>query len=375
LVPKLAKYARRRSADGSRSGAIPRNLGTLSAFRERNNTRSWPDHRWHSGEVNLFPPEQKLFERELGRLIREYAIVGFVPPEPVLDATDSVITLGSCFALELRRFLRQAGFPAGRLAVPAGLNNTYALLDFVSWCVTGEETESGFRYDRLESGEIREWKPEEERIAFRDLFAEAGAFVFTFGLAEVWQDRETGGVFWRGVPESIFDAERHLFRLTTVEENVDNIRRIIELVRQINPTATIVLTLSPVPLKATFREVSCLAADSVSKSVLRVALDQVTREQMAGVYYWPSFEIVRWAGAHLPWPAYGFDDGVPRHVTRYLVGEIVDAFVESFYSPAAVAQMRERQASTGGRLRSPESLLGRLEAMRGRRRKARQRKG
>ena len=71
------------------------------------------------------------------------------------------------------------------------------------------------------TGEIEEWKPEEERAGYHDLFAEAGAFVFTFGLAEVWQDRETGGVFWRGVPDSIFDSDRHVFRLTTVEENAD----------------------------------------------------------------------------------------------------------------------------------------------------------
>jgi hypothetical protein len=114
---------------------------------------------------------------------------------------------------------------------------------------------------------------------------------------------------------------------------------VIELVRSVNPTAPIVLTLSPVPLKATFRDISCMSADCVSKSTLRVALDRVTSLGLEDVYYWPSFEIVRWVGAHLPWPAYG-TGGSSRRVRRDLVREIIDAFVEVFWVPEAAAQLR-----------------------------------
>jgi len=89
-------------------------------------------------------------------------------------------------------------------------------------------------------------------------------------------------VFWRGVPKDVYDEKRHVFRLTTVDENADNLTRLVEVVRQVNPTAPIILTLSPVPLLATFREISCLTADCVSKSVLRVALDQVMSRRLEG---------------------------------------------------------------------------------------------
>ena len=62
------------------------------------------------------------------------------------------------------------------------------------------------------------------------------------------------------------------------------------------------------------------------------------------VYYRPSFEIVRWAGAHLSWPAYGLDDGKTRHVSRRLVAAIVDAFVETFFVPEALETIRRRAA-------------------------------
>jgi GSCFA family len=101
-----------------------------------------------------------------------------------------------------------------------------------------------------------------------------------------------------------------------------------------------VLTLSPVPLKGTFGGISCLSADAVSTSILRVALDTVMAGRYPSVHYWPSYEIVKWVGAHVSWPAYGLDDEKSRHVTRRLISQIVDAFVEAFYVPEAVDELR-----------------------------------
>jgi len=120
----------------------------------------------------------------------------------------------------------------------------------------------------------------------------------------------------------------------------------------VNATAPIVLTLSPVPLKATFRGISCVTADCVSKSTLRVAIDSVLGHSLEGVYYWPSFEIVKWLGPHVPWPAYGSAEKDSRHVAQYLVAHIIDAFVEAFYTPAAVAELR----AGSGRLSANEPL-------------------
>jgi hypothetical protein len=39
-------------------------------------------------------------------VIREHALVGHVPPDPMLDVDDSVVAIGSCFAGELRTYLR-----------------------------------------------------------------------------------------------------------------------------------------------------------------------------------------------------------------------------------------------------------------------------
>ncbi len=327
-----------------RVGRLARRIWGRGPQSPRSTRRSWGRERWFGDGAVLYPPEREAFERDFGGTIREHALVGHVPSQPILGAGDTVIAIGSCFAGELRRHLHQAGLDSKRIFVPEGLTNTFALVDFLSWCVTGETTGTGFRYDRDPDGTIREWVAPVSRERYAARLAEAGAIVLTIGVAEVWQDRETGGVFWHGVPNGIYDAGRHVSRLTSVDENAANIRRLIELIRSVNPRAAIVLTLSPVPLKGTFRGISSLSADCVSKSVLRLALDQVIGDGREGVYYWPSFEIVKWGGLNVSWPAYGLEDGKSRHVSRPLVAEIVDAFIETFFVPEAHGAIRDRAA-------------------------------
>lgn len=306
--------------------------------------RSWAMQRWHVENVVVFPNDLEIFD-DVPRLFEEHVLIGHAPEQPLLREDDAVITLGSCFADELRNFLEAAGFSSASFWVPSGLNNTFALVDFVSWCVSGRVTARAYRYERLNDGEIGEWTPEAERQEYEARFREAGCFVFTLGLAEVWEDRETHGVFWRGVPQAIFDASRHVFRLSSVTENEENILNLIRLIREVNETAPIVLTLSPVPLRATFRDVSCVSADAVSKSVLRVAIDSVMERQLPGVYYWPSFELVKWAGPVLDSRAYNDPDA--RHVNRYLVYTIVDAFVRAFYGKDAAARFAAQIKTAG----------------------------
>jgi hypothetical protein len=145
--------------------------------------------------------------------------------------------------------------------------------------------------------------------------------------------------------------------VSSVEENEANLRQIVELIRTVNPEAPIVLTLAPGALKATFGAESCLTADCVSKSILRVALDRVVKLGLDGVYYWPSFETVRWAGAHSRRRAFtdGWN-GDARNASPHLVAAFMNAFVEAFYTPASVALVRSRLAHE-------RSVRGRLEAL------------
>ena len=148
----------------------------------------------HAGRQAL-PAEERLFGRDVPKLIRKWIAAGYAPEAGTLSAQDSIITICSCFARELRQCLGDLGCSFGGFRAPYRVTSTFSILDFIAWCVTGEEIGRGYRYDRMEDDEIREWTPEAEREEYLRGMREAGAFVFGFGVSEVWQDRETGVVF------------------------------------------------------------------------------------------------------------------------------------------------------------------------------------
>ncbi len=286
---------------------------------------------WHfsASKMNLHPRRMEEYQ-DLPKLIETYVLPGHLPEKPLFDRSSILLTVGSCFAEELNRYIAESGMTTGWVCVPPGLNNTFAVRQFFEWCITGEQSSDSYWYDEQDGGAIK-WKPEVERDTYLANVKAAAGFVFTIGLAEVWEDTQTKTTFWRGIPKSIYDPARHVCRMSTVEENAANMRRLVDLVHSVAPNAQIIFTLSPVPLKATFEDRSCITADCVSKSTLRVAIEQVTRAGLPRVAYWPSFEIVRWLSGHLPFPMYG-DDGNVRHVNRQAVKLILDAFMKHYYT-------------------------------------------
>ncbi|MFN0044225.1 MAG: GSCFA domain-containing protein [Alphaproteobacteria bacterium] len=299
--------------------------GTLGQTLDFKTLEPW----YFSRRAQPFPREMADFD-DLPRLVERYVLKGWLPATKPFRKDSSLLTLGSCFAEELRKYLAENGHQSQLIFVPPGLNNTFALRQFIEWSLTGETSTSAYWYDEHESGGAIKWTPEAEQRAYRETFARADGFVLTVGLAEVWIDKATGGVFWRGVPKSQFDENRHECRISSVSENEENLAAIVALLRRHCGDKPIVTTLSPVPLKATFQDVSCITADCVSKSILRVAIDGLMQRKLPGVHYWPSFEIVKWLGCHLPVAMYG-DDGNTRHVSRRTVALILDRFIANYF--------------------------------------------
>ena len=102
------------------------------------------------------------------------------------------------------------------------------------------------------------------------------------------------------------------------------------------------MTVSPSALIATTEFDSAVEADCLSKSTLRLACHEAM-SAMADrpMVYWPSFEMVRWLGAHYaPFspPAYGLEDGNSRHVSDWLVDLIVELFLDYYRVPDRSAE-------------------------------------
>lgn len=129
--------------------------------------------------------------------------------------------------------------------------------------------------------------------AVRQAFESLDTFVFTLGLTECWVDAEDGAVFPSapGVAGGEFDPARHKFVNLGVDEVVDEIRTFVCELREVNPHARLILTVSPVPLAATAVDRHVLVSTTYSKAVLRVAAEQLVHE-LECVFYFPAYEIV-----------------------------------------------------------------------------------
>jgi len=76
--------------------------------------------------------------------------------------------------------------------------------------------------------------------------------------------------------------------------------------------------------------------NTVSKSILRVALDKLMSSGLPDVYYWSSFEIVRSLRPHLSYTLFG-EDGNTRHVNRKALHLTLKAFTKHCFSDANVS--------------------------------------
>ncbi len=301
---------------------------------------------WYRGEhCNFAPriPPMGPKDAKMGPLVREHVLKGWIPDVPFLTKETPIMTFGSCFASSVLNYLiehgytvaARRGFSTGAfkrrnraMHFNAGVNNTFAIKQVFDHVFNNKLTVEDTSHD--ENGELvtRQEKFREEVLA---IFEKTEVFILTLGLSEVWQNKETKEVFWRNVPEARFNPDVHEFRVSTVEENKANLQYVYDLIKEKRPEAKVIFTVSPVSLVATFRPLSCITANSVSKSILRAAMDEMYRsrdgDNNPDLWYWPSYEIVE---KFYPNPYR--KDGDTRHITKECTQFIMEEFERAYSS-------------------------------------------
>ena len=285
--------------------------------------------------------------------------------DPVIDfpfriaPTQKIVTAGSCFAQHISQRLAAAGYgflvtetahPLLDLEVAAAYNygrfsarygNIYSsrqLLQLIRRCYgkfSPEEdiwTDEGgsffdpYRPQIQPNGFATEDEYRKDRIqhftAVRTAFESMDLLILTLGLTEVWESAADGAVFplCPGTAAGRFDPQLHHFRNQDLKEVTDDLTSFLAELHTVNPGAKIILTVSPVPLVATAEDRHVLVASTYSKSVLRVAAENIVR-QNSSVAYFPSFEII--TGSH----AQGrYFDSDFRSVTDAGVDRVMELF-------------------------------------------------
>jgi hypothetical protein len=277
----------------------------------------------------IWPTRQSDFD-DPAALIRKFLVRGR-DTEKFITPDTTFMTLGSCFAQNLGTRLKSAGYKTYFEPIGEEVNSTFANRFLLQWVESGPTDDT--------TTAMQETYGDATRSRLLESIKNSDVIVLTLGVAPCFFHAETGEFFpilsVRSSSVTKHLLNTHVMRTTTVAENVKNVSIVFDTIARLShKDPRIVLTVSPVPLAATTEFDSAIVADCLSKSTLRVACEEAIAAQTnMKVIYWPSFEIVRWLGAHysksVP-SAYAADDGLSRHVSQWLVNLIIDQFLTCY---------------------------------------------
>jgi hypothetical protein len=285
---------------------------------------------------------------------------------PIIKPGSKVFTMGSCFALEIRHELRRRGFDVFPKYDEIQFDETSQILDSLpdrdninhyDTFVIRQEIERAFAGAHYASADFWQvqgnpinkvmgrpsvyqdpyrkniYAPDPDSIAdvsrkldaaVRDGLMSADIYIFTLGLIEAWRNTSNGLHVCcpPGVGGGGGKAETEL-HVSTFQENYENLKRVCDLIFATFPDKHVILTVSPVALERTFRDMDVVVANMESKTLLRAVAGQICREY-ENVHYLPSFELFVYHDLH-------HDNG--RHATRDGVETVLDLFAKSFLAP------------------------------------------
>ena len=237
-----------------------------------------------------------------------------------VSPTDPVAAAGSCFAQHIARYLKDAGYNYLQTEPPATPTEPVFSARFGNIYTTRQLRQLMLGAYGLHRPVTRVWRRTDGRYidplrprlapagfttadevtiarrthlaAVRRVFQECRVFIFTLGLTEAWLAPDGTAL---PVPPGVVDAESpegeptfHNFSVAEMRADLD---QFLADLRAVNPHVRVILTVSPVPLVATYEARSVLVSNTYSKAALRVAAEEAAASHDF-VAYFPSYEII-----------------------------------------------------------------------------------
>lgn len=280
-------------------------------------------------------------------------------PGFTLDMTSRFFCMGSCFARNIEEHLivRGANVLSRKIVSPAedwpwrvnGFMNkftTQSMLQELRWLEAPPADPTDYLVETAKGWRDLQLAPElvattlERALERRRYLAEeyfprlrqADIVLMTLGLNEVWLDRKLDVRL--NAPPSLWNVrrepERYVLEVTDVNDNVAALEEIRDRLKALNPEMKIVVTVSPVPMGATFSGRDVAVANTLSKSTLRAAAE-LFQAAHDDVDYFPSYEIVTLSSRDY---AYAADC---LHVADRIVSHVMARFLELYCEAAPEA--------------------------------------
>lgn len=259
-----------------------------------------------------------------------YILGNFAPSEPFITKGNRITAFGSCFAGNVSRYLAKRGYTVNAhqwkhansdfIRIDEIMVHTPALLKQFEWAF--ENRQLG---EIIIDGKQEDAKSYHDEDSVKSIIRDSDVFIVTFGLTEAWYDKENDDYLWKFVPNRRLNSERFENRIISYAENLENIRRIYSIIRRNRADATIIFTLSPIPLLGTYSGRPVIPASTFSKAILRAAIGEFHLEMESDerFFYFPSYEMIMNAREN-PWQ----DDN--RHLEEAATDKIMTVFSKSF---------------------------------------------
>jgi hypothetical protein len=236
-----------------------------------------------------------------------------IKEQKIINKKTKIFTMGSCFALEISKFLYQEKYNICNIELdkigkhrPPNLiwYNTYSILyEFEKligefnyediWKVSDGRYQDPYRrciFSKSKDKLLLMLKELDNSI--RNCIINSDVLIITLGLVEVWfQPNGKAICAVPGHPNGKGGGQNSKFKFTNYDDNLDNMRKCMSILQTINNKCKVILTTSPVPLYLTFRDLDQLVANTESKSILRSVCGQISREYDNVIYY-PAYEMV-----------------------------------------------------------------------------------
>lgn len=339
FLPKVGKSTAGQAVPMTGS---PSQLGPQNPYAEKPNTSFW--------------------SRAVGQLPTQ-SVCPVTEPRFRLNPTDKIATAGSCFAQHLAQALKQQNFNYLITETEEGLDqetaknrnfgiysarygNLYTATQLVQLFdrAYGLFVPAELPWQRSDGVWVDPFRPRIEPSGFastealegarlthfeavRAMFEHLDVFIFTLGLTETWRSRLDGAAFPSapGVVAGRLDWAIHDFINQKVREVVADLDGFLQRLKQINPKAKVILTVSPVPMVASFEPRHVLVSNTYSKAVLRAACDEIIQLHSQCDYF-PAFEMI--TGTHTK-GAY-FEEDL-RTVRAEGVARVMDLFIDHYF--------------------------------------------
>ncbi|WP_295502601.1 GSCFA domain-containing protein [Limnohabitans sp. Rim8] len=232
-----------------------------------------------------------------------------------ISQSSNIASLGSCFATNISNHLKNLNYKNTYTLRIEEAANSPRLIDLY------------FNPHRVPLDQKEDW---DNRFGIQskhitEILPKIDLFILTFGVGWDLVDKDNNICLNLNSVKSRLSNGELKFDNPKPEKQSEHISNCIQSIRNLNSTAPILITLSPVPLSGFFGLKHVYLANSISKSSLLLAIEDARKK--SDFIYIPTYEIITSLAPILFKEKIWGEDGTSRHPNNKLIKLICESFI------------------------------------------------